>query len=91
MRISEARVAHLAEDIAAALGKLEIVRMIAKEKDVANRIAQIILESFKTEESIEREAEHLAQKHARETSGMDQRRIIEGIKARLAKERGFPL
>jgi hypothetical protein len=91
MRINEGRVAHLAEEIAVALTKLEMVRVVAKEKDVAERIARVILETFKTEEALEHEAERLAQKHARETAGMDQRKIIEGIKARLAKERGFPL
>jgi hypothetical protein len=91
MRVSEGRVVHLAEDIAAALSKLECVRVIAKEQTVSNRIARVILDSFKTEEAIEQEAESLARKHARETAGMDQRKIIEGIKARLAKERGFPL
>ena len=91
MRINEGRVAHLAEEIAAALTKLEMVRVLAKEKDVAARIGRVILETFKTEEALEQEAERLAQKHARETMGMDQRKIIEGIKARLAKERGFPL
>jgi hypothetical protein len=91
MRVSEGRVVHLAEDIAAALSKLECVRLTAKEKDVAARIARVILDSFKAEEAIEQEAERLAQKHARETTGMDQRKIVDGIKARLAKERGFPL
>jgi hypothetical protein len=91
MRISEGRVVHLAELITSALSKLECVRLSAKEKDVATRIARVILESFKAEEAIEQEAERLAQKHARETAGMDQRKIVEGIKARLAKERGFPL
>jgi hypothetical protein len=45
----------------------------------------------KAEQALEDEAERLAGKHARQTVGMDQRKIIEGIKARLAKERGFPL
>ena len=91
MRIHEARVAGLANDVAAVLSKLECVRLITKEKDVAARVARVILDSFKAEEAIEQEAERLAQRHARETAGMDQRKIIEGIKARLAKERGFPL
>lgn len=91
MRINEARVVGLAADIAMALSKLECVRLTAKEKDVATRIARLIIENFRAEEAIEQEAERLAEKHARETAGMDQRKIIEGIKARLAKERGFSL
>jgi hypothetical protein len=91
MRINEGRVSTLAQDIAAALAKLECVRLNAKEKEVAERIARLIIENLKAEEAIEQEAERLAQKHARETAGMDQRKIVEGIKARLAKDRGFPL
>ena len=91
MRVNEGRVVHLAEVITTALGKLECVHLTGKDKDVATRIARVILDSFKAEEAIEQEAERLAQKHARETAGMDQRKIVEGIKARLAKERNFPL
>lgn len=82
---------HLAEDIAAALSKLECVRLKAKEKEVAARISQLIVENLKAEQALEEEAERLAAKHSRQMAGMDQRKVIEGIKARLAKERGFPL
>jgi hypothetical protein len=91
MRMSEARVAHLAADIAAAVSRLECVRLKAKEKDVADRIRRLIVENLKAEQALEEEAERLAAKHSRQMTGMDQRKIIEGIKARLAKERGFPL
>ena len=81
----------MAEDIAAALAKLGCVRLKAGEKEIAARILRLIVENLKAEQALEDEAERLAGKHARQTVGMDQRKIIEGIKARLAKERGFPL
>ena len=91
MRISETWVAHLAADITAAVAQLDCVRLRAKEPDVAERIRRLIIENLKAEQALEEEAEGLAAKHARQMTGMDQRKIVEGIKARLAKERGFPL
>lgn len=58
---------------------------------LANRIADIIQETFDKEAEIEREAERLAATHSRQMAGMDQRKIIQGIKARLAEEKNFPL
>ena len=40
---------------------------------------------------LEEEAERLAESHARKMVGMDQRRVIQGIKERLARERNFAL
>jgi hypothetical protein len=46
---------------------------------------------MRAEEELELEAERIAQKLGRQALGMDQRKIIDGIKQRLAKERGFSL
>jgi hypothetical protein len=81
----------LAEGIAAALARQNFVRLKAKEKEVAARVSRLIIENLKAEQALEEEAERFAEKHARQTVGMDQRKVIEGIKARLAKERGFTL
>ena len=91
MRINESRVTHLAEDIAAALVKAEYVQVRVKEKDLAERIAKLLFDNLRAEVALEEEAERLAEKHVRQMVGMDHRKIVEGIKARLAKERGFVL
>jgi hypothetical protein len=46
---------------------------------------------MKAEEELEAEAERLARQHTRQMVGMDHRKVVDGIKARLAKERGFSL
>ena len=91
MRIPEGRITALAEGIAAALAKQHYVRLKVKEKEVAARIARLINENLRAEQALEEEAERFAEKHARQMQGMDQRKVIEGIKARIAKERGFTL
>ena len=55
------------------------------------RIVELIAENLEAERALEEEAERLAQSHARQMVGMDQRRVIQGIKERLARERGFSL
>ena len=54
-------------------------------------LERIILDNLRAEEALEEDAERLAQKLASKSLGMDQRKIVEGIKQRLAKERGFTL
>lgn len=61
------------------------------EAALARRAATIIEDSFEQEMALEREAERMAAVHAGKMSGLDQRKIIQGIKARLAEERKFPL
>ncbi len=91
MRINEAEVSHLAEVVVGALLKQGYVRPKASEKAIVERIAKLILDNLKTEEALEAEAEQMAEKLGRQALGMDHRKIVEGIKARLAKERGFTL
>lgn len=91
MRISEVAVQGLAGAIVRALMKQEFFHTKATEAVLTARVVRIILDTAKAEQDLEEEAERLAQKHARQMQGMDLRRIIQGIKERLAKERGFPL
>ena len=89
--INQVELNRLAEEVAGALLKQDRVRVQVPRAQLVARIVAILLENMKAEEALEHEAERLAERHSREMAGMDQRRIIEGIKARLAKERGFPL
>jgi len=91
MRSNEHAIQRLASDIVRAILEQERVQPAATEAKIRERVALILTESFKEEEAIEKEAEELAQRHARAMAGMDQRRIVQGIKERLARERGFPL
>lgn len=91
MRINEAEVNRLADDVVRALLKQGFVKSKVDDKQLIARVSKLILDNLRAEEALEREAEQVAEKLGRQALGMDQRKLIEGIKARLAKERGFTL
>jgi hypothetical protein len=91
MRINEAEITRLADVVVRALLKQGRVKTKVDDKQLIARVSRIILDNLRAEDALEQEAERLAEKLGRQALGMDQRKIIEGIKARLAKERGFTL
>jgi hypothetical protein len=91
MRINEKEVRRLADSVVEALLKQGFVRLRVSEKELAERIYGLIRDNLMTEQGIEEEAERLADQHARQLVGMDRRKVVQGIKERLAKERNFPL
>jgi hypothetical protein len=91
MRIQEGAVHRLADNVVRAVLKSGFLKATADEKQLVARIAKLLLDNLRTEEEIEHEAEALAAKLGRQAMGMDQRKLVEGLKARLAKERGFAL
>jgi hypothetical protein len=91
MRCSDAELRRLAEDVVRAVLKQGLVHPKVAEAKLAERIHRLLLDNMKEEADLEAEAERLAQQHTRQMAGMDQRKVIDGIKARLAKERGFSL
>ena len=91
MRIREGELQNLAAAIVDALLKQGFVRPKRDASVLRQRVVGLIADNLKEEEALEAEAERLAQAHARQMTGMDQRKIIQGIKERLARERGFSL
>lgn len=91
MRINEAEITRLAETVVRTLLKQGFVKPKADEKQIIGRISRLIVDNLRAEEALEIEAERLAQKLGRQAIGMDLRKIVDGIKVRLAKERGFTL
>ena len=91
MKIREAELQSLAAAIVDALLKQGFVRPKSDAAVMQRRIVELIVHNLEEEESLEQEAERLAQSHARQMAGMDHYKIIQGIKERLARERGFTL
>ena len=91
VRVSEAEIGVVASAVFAALLQQGYVRPKVPEKQIVDRIRKLMVENMRIEQEIEEEAEREAEKHARQMVGMDQRTVIQGIKARLAKKRGFQL
>jgi hypothetical protein len=91
MRIREGELQSLAAAIVDALLKQGFVHPKRDPSALRRRIVDLIAHNAEEERAIQEEAERLAQTHARQMTGMDQRRIIQGIMERLARERGFSL
>jgi hypothetical protein len=91
MRINESALNRLAENVVRGLTKGELIKAKVPEQALVARVVKVIVDDLRAEEELEREAERMAEKLGRQTLGMDQRKLIDGIKARLAKERGFTL
>jgi hypothetical protein len=91
MQVSERHIRFLAESVVGALLEQGLAHLTASREEVAQHIHRLLLENFRAEEALEEEAESVARQHARRMAGMDQYKIIQGIKERLAKERGFTL
>lgn len=81
----------LAERVVAALLKQGYVKPRAEKGALAKRIAALVVQNLEEEAAIEAEAEKMAEKHMRTMAGMDERRVIDMIKKKLAEERGFTL
>jgi hypothetical protein len=91
MRMREAELLTLASAIVTAVVKQGFVHPKRDAAVLRDRIRALIAHNLEEERALEEEAERLAASHARQMVGMDQRRIIQGIKERLARERDFPL
>lgn len=91
MRVHEGELERLAESVVHALVADHLITPKVDPKQLTARIARLLLDNFRAEEALELEAEEMARKLGRQAVGMDQRKIVEGIKARLARERGFIL
>lgn len=91
MRMRESELQSLATAIVGALLKQGFVHPKREPAVLRHRVVELIAHNLEEERALEAEAEQLAEAHARKMVGMDQRRIIQGIKERLANERGFTL
>jgi hypothetical protein len=91
MKVRQAEIDRVAGAIVAAALKQGFVKPQVEIPRLQQRVAELLIRNFQQEQELEAEAEKLAAAHARQMAGMDQRRIVQGIKERLAKERDFSL
>ncbi|MEW6301342.1 MAG: DUF507 family protein [Thermodesulfobacteriota bacterium] len=91
MRHLETLCRHAADAVVETLLKKDLLRLRADKKEVSERVAAALLDNFRQEEALEKEAERLADEHMRTGQGLDRHRVVQLIKKRLAEERGFVL
>ncbi len=81
----------LAAAIVKALLKQGFMRPKQDAAALQRRIVELVVRNLEEERALEEEAERMAEAHARKMVGMDHHKIIQGLKERLARERGFSL
>lgn len=91
MRIDEVAVRRLAGTIVDLLTETGQARLKVPRQVVVEQVAELILANLREEQKLEEEAARLAERYAGEMQGLDERRVIQGIKERLARQRGFQL
>jgi hypothetical protein len=97
MRPSPAQIQRVAESLVRRLVQAQLLELDAPEDAVRSRFAAILTRNFDEEAEIEREAiaeaERLVRKGAPgvRREELDQRRVEQLVKQRIAQARGFPL
>ncbi len=91
VHINEDRLQKLSRAIVKAIVAQGIVKPKVPESQLVERIVRIFVENLLQEQKIEEEAERMLDRLGRQAQGMDQRKILMGLKDRIAKEKGFSL
>jgi hypothetical protein len=92
MRVTEASCQHIADHIVRGLSEKNLIRARGEKKGIVDKVTAVLLDNFRQEEMLEKEAERLADEHLRSApGGLDRRRVVQMIKQRLAEERRFSL
>jgi len=91
MRHAESLCHHAAETLVATLGERDLLRLRTSKQAAIEKVTAALLENFRQEEALEKEAERLAESHLQTAQGLDRHKVIQLIKQRLAEERRFVL
>jgi hypothetical protein len=91
VKLREPEMRRIASSIVTRLEKAGVMRLSGNREALEQRIVAAFKANIRTEEEIELAAERFAESHSRELVGMDRHRILQMVKERIAKERGFTL
>ncbi len=91
VHINQERLEKLSRVIVRAMVAQGNVHPKVPESQIAERITRIFVDNLLEEQKIEEEAERMLERLGRQAQGMDQRRILIGLKDHIAKEKGFSL
>lgn len=92
MRLNEEQLQRLADALLVALTTTGGATLKAERSVVLDRLAGIIRTELGREEDLDREARKLLAAHLKNAPpGVDERKLLQMIKQRLAAEKGIPL
>lgn len=82
---------RIATSVLTRLEKAGLLRIVSNRAAIEQRIVAALRANIRAEEEIEAEAARFAESHSRELVGMDRHKILQMVKERIAKEKGFTL
>ena len=91
MKLRESEMGRMAVAILERVEKAGLMRVTGKRADLEARVVAAFRANLRAEEEIEAEAARFAESHSRELVGMDRYKVLQLVKERIAKERGFTL
>jgi len=91
MKLRDGETQRIASLVLTRLEKAGSLRIAGNRAAVEQRIVAAIRGNIRAEEDIELAAARFAESHSRELVGMDRHKILQMVKERIAKERGFSL
>jgi hypothetical protein len=91
VKLRDAEMQRIAAALLERLEKAGLMKVSGRRPDVEKRIVAAFRANMRAEEDIEDEARRFAESHSRELVGMDRHRVLQLVKERIAKERGFTL
>jgi hypothetical protein len=91
MRLRDGEMQRIASSVLNRLEKAALLKLTGKRAALEQRIVAAFRANIRAEEDIEAAAERFAESHSREMVGMDRHKVMQLVKERIAKERGFTL
>ena len=91
MKLRDGEMTRIAASILNRLEKANLLRITSNRAAIEQRIVAGIRANIRAEEDIEAEANKFADAHSREMVGMDRHKVLQLVKERIAKEKGFTL
>jgi hypothetical protein len=91
MKLRDGEMVRIAASILTRLEKADLLRITGGRGAVEQRIVAALRANIRAEEDIDAAAERFAEAHSREMVGMDRHKVLQLVKERIAKERGFTL
>jgi hypothetical protein len=91
MRYSEDHCRRVAEALVTTLSDKSMLQLQSERSQAVEKVVRALLDNFRQEEQLQRDAEQLAETHMQAGEVVDRHRVIQMITKRLAEERNFVL
>jgi hypothetical protein len=91
MPVREIELRRAAEAVVRVLREKDLIEGGEKPEALAQRVYEAFQKNMRQEAELDAEAERMLKDLARQAVGMDQRKLLQKLKEKLAKDKGFVL